>query len=866
MAHQTPLTAGSRETAPHAASDRVPFLILAALMLAFTLWFSVYSMRLHDAHLTHKADLGQMDLAIWNTTHGRPLYEVKNDQASTRLTDHAEPIFLPISLVFWLWDDVRALLVLQAAVLALGAWPIFLLARRRLRGVGFGLEAEVGGLAFAAAYLLAGALQAAAVSDFHAMPFAAPLIGWSLYAVETRRWGRFALAAILLMSVQEGTALLAAVMGLYVLLRFLPWERMRSLGLLGGRTTRPGPVDWLGLAVGAGILLLGLAWFYVATFVIIPHFAAQAYNIGQSPYAARYGELGDSFGDVIKAILTRPRLVLRIILEPLRFGYLVGLLTPVAFLALLAPEILLLSAPLLLANLLSTFAFQYSGQLHYSAPLVPYFVAAGAIGLARLLRMIRKASLRRTLLAAGLALVLAGAIGNQAYAGYTPLGREFWRLVPGGMPQITPHDRLLARFVTQIPHDAAVSATADLYPHLSHRELMYLFPWQGQATLALVDVSGTTDRHPADVLATVQKWLANGWGVVDAADGYLLLAKGRGQREIPNAFYDFARAPAAQPQYRLDITFDDAVELIGYDVLDDPKWRRTGLRYYWRARSPMTGDTRLSVQVVTPDGTVIDDTAQRPMPALTWYPPERWQPGEIVVTESKPWYMPGTWAPLITVSTAGQVLPAATGPGNPEGVVDISPEGSARLQAWQRKGGVLKAFDAPQTILPAAAKFAGDGWSVQLDGISMAKSAAPGGALPVSLQWRSKALEPPQREYTVFVHLQNAAGETVANADATPIWFTARPTSGWQAKGGAPFVSWDTHELVLPPDLPAGDYRLVAGWYYWVTGDRLPRVDAAGNPAGDEVVLGVLTVDPRAAPAADLSCLLVPQSCASQEP
>ena len=117
---------------PLVALVRRPAFWVWVLILIFTVWFSAYSIRLHDAHLTYKADLGQMDLAIWNTSQGRLLQEIKGETVSTRLTDHVEPIFLPVSALFWLWDDVRALLILQAAALALGAWPIYLLARRRI--------------------------------------------------------------------------------------------------------------------------------------------------------------------------------------------------------------------------------------------------------------------------------------------------------------------------------------------------------------------------------------------------------------------------------------------------------------------------------------------------------------------------------------------------------------------------------------------------------------------------------------------------------------------------------------------------------------------------------------------------------------
>ena len=337
---------------------------------------------------------------------------------------------------------------------------------------------------------------------------------------------------------------------------------------------KPPERPYAGVIAGSVVALLGLAWFYVATFVIIPAFAAQAYAIGQTPYAARYGELGDTFGDVLKAMLVRPDVVLRIVIQPLRLRYLFGLLAPVAFLPLLAPEFLLLSAPLLLANLLSSFPFQYSGELHYSAPLAPFFVAAGAAGLGRWLQR-NRASVsswrlpdritRRVPAGAALALLLAlgcagvGTLGWQIAAGYTPIGREFWRSTPGGWPAVTAHQRLLARFIARIPPDAAVSATTDLYPHVSHRERLYQFPRLGDATWALVDVTGTTDRHPADVRAAIRADVGGRLGCRRCC-GWLPAAGSRPREALicRTAFYDFARAPAAQPRLPFEVTYGDS--------------------------------------------------------------------------------------------------------------------------------------------------------------------------------------------------------------------------------------------------------------------------------------------------------------------
>ncbi|MEZ4559213.1 MAG: DUF2079 domain-containing protein [Caldilineaceae bacterium] len=80
---------------------------------------------------THKADLGQIDQAVWNSSHGRFVEQTDNGYIATRMTDHVEPILALISPVFWLWNDVRALLLVQVLFVAAGAWLVYLLSMRQ---------------------------------------------------------------------------------------------------------------------------------------------------------------------------------------------------------------------------------------------------------------------------------------------------------------------------------------------------------------------------------------------------------------------------------------------------------------------------------------------------------------------------------------------------------------------------------------------------------------------------------------------------------------------------------------------------------------------------------------------------------------
>ena len=101
-------------------------LTLLLLTLLYVVLFTRMAFDLHAGMRTHKADLGQIDQAIWNSSRGHFLEQTDNGFIATRLTDHVEPILVLISPVLWLWDDVRALLLLQVIFVAIGALPLYL--------------------------------------------------------------------------------------------------------------------------------------------------------------------------------------------------------------------------------------------------------------------------------------------------------------------------------------------------------------------------------------------------------------------------------------------------------------------------------------------------------------------------------------------------------------------------------------------------------------------------------------------------------------------------------------------------------------------------------------------------------------------
>ncbi len=134
-------------------------------------------------------------------------------------------------------------------------------------------------------------------------------------------------------------------------------------------------------------------------------------------------------------------------------------------------------------------------------------------------------------------------------------------------------------------------------------------------------------------------------------------------------------------------------------------------------------------------------------------------------------------------------------------------------------------IDEP-TIL--ARKFADE---ITLHAVALgAAKLAPGDVLPVELRW--SALAAPGGRYKVFLQLLNSDGALVAQRDSEPVGGSSKTTT-WQP--GDSIV--DNHGLLIPADLPAGEYRLIAGLYD--INDPAARLPAGEN---NYVELGTIEV------------------------
>ncbi len=801
---------------------------LILLMAGYTAFFSLQLFLHYYSFGSRALDLGNMNQAIWNTWQGRPFHQTNQPGATNRLSLHVEPILLPISLLYYLYPGPETLFVLQSLIVALGAILVFALTRYKLHSDGLALI-------FALVYLMFPAIQGATLLDFHAVTLAPTFLLAAFYFMETRRPAWFALFAVLAIACKEDMTLLVLMMGLYALLV----NRQYRLG---------------GLTIAAC-----LAWVYVAVFIIPPAFAGT-----ENIHWNRYSHLGDSPARIVLNFFIQPQLALTHLQEVGALEYLRLLLAPTAYTALFSPLTLLLLLPSLGINLFSSSPpMQRVNSLIYAAPLVPAVIISSIYGVYFLKRFYVQ-TFKPFNVIIGVLLLTATFIYHWNY-GYLPGGGQF-----RGWEEVTDHQRRLPRLLAQIPPEAAVSAHDRLNPHVSGRETLYIFDRLEEADHIALDVTEDSwPLHPVELRQRVTDYLRGGFGVVDAFDGYLLLAKNRPNlpTQLPDEFYDFARVsdPAAfQPDYPVEVVFDGKLKLLGYDLdYGAHEARLPVITMYWQALEPLTEDYTLWPFFIDREGRVIEDTSQRPLVTPLWYPPSRWSPDEIILTRTLPWDLGDAFTLAVGVveerEEQGSGGAGEQGSGGDEAVGWANTEQRLKVtkadellplyegQTWARLGAferVGRQEYAPVTFpansppsQPRQVTF----WDlIDLLGIDLpANSLRPGDALPLTLHWQSRA--PLTVDLKSFAHLLDAQGHTVAQLDWTPQDNLGyRPTTSWRP--GQALV--DRQTLPLPPDLPPGSYQLVVGWYYPVTGQRLP-VTANDSPgeSGETVSVGVVRVE-----------------------
>ncbi len=726
--------------------------LLIALVVAYALIFSALSALSHFSFNNAGYDLAIFDQAVWSSLCGRLLENTILPDARLLIGQRFSPILLAFVPLYAVWSDPTVLTTVQTLGIALGAFPLYWFARRR---IGYAL-----GLVIVASYLVFPAVQYANLFEFHEVVLAIPLLSFAAFFLLREKYAPLLVCLGLTLLVKEEMAFVVSMFGLYAMV----FTRQR----------------WLGF----GLTMFGMIWAFVLLQYALPFFRGTEgqgyYYFGHGTLGGaheRYGYLGSSLDEIVVTLVTRPLYVLQHILIPPKIEFVLLLLVPLALLPLLGPEIATLTLPTLAICVLSDLHLNYSIRYHYTAALLPFLFYATVVGVERILRWrTRSGDARRARgIAVGTMLLVAGALGYYLYAP-GPLARNF----DASRYALDANTAAGHTLLQTIPADAIVATQTELLPHLAERRSVYeftvpQFPWQVEYAVAK-----TTGTWFPRYKPFWDKYLDSGYLGIVAQSGSFLLAR--------------RLSPAQTPQ----IEFDKRIVLSRVAVVASAS-PRGGQPIYipveWYAQKDVHNHYIVQMHLTDAQGHIWarDDRE----PCYAFCPTSRWRFGQFV-TDYYILQVPPTAPSGDYKITAALYDPANSRRADARDAVGRSLDEIVigTIHITKDKSSVTASqlsIEQPLFVDMREMRFLGY--------VPPRATITPGELLQVGLYWRARGK--PQGDYVVAVQLRDAAGHVAFEHASRPANGTY-PTTAWDA--GEVLLDW--HDFTLPNDLAAGEYAI----------------------------------------------------------
>jgi len=397
--------------------------LVGAATVMTALAYSILLLHRHAMFGTQIFDLGIFDQGVWLLSRFKEPFVTF--RGLNLFADHSSWILFLITPLYWIWSDVRVLLLLTVLAVTAGGPLVYAIARTE------GIRKPLA-TALAVAYLLHPAAAWNMWDAFHPEVLAIPLL-LAAYLFASRKSMKLAAVALLLtLLVKEDAALVVVPFALYLGWRFKAWRMS-------------------GVVMTLAVLLFIFNFEYV-----LPHFSPT----GTLIYTSRYGDFGNGLPEIVWNVVTSPGEVISILATPTKLIYLSAMILPM-FLALLAPELLVVAAPITLANLLSQHGYQSQIKYHYTVYLLAIVALAAIRGASR----IDREPLTRFAIPA---VLIAGIVGVVAAGPLPGTPRGEWGGTTGDPAAIN-------EALAMIPDDAPLSADWFIGPHVGHRDVVYMY-------------------------------------------------------------------------------------------------------------------------------------------------------------------------------------------------------------------------------------------------------------------------------------------------------------------------------------------------------------------------------------------------------
>ncbi len=434
------------------------------LITLYVLVFGAVVVMRHYHFETQVWDLGIFAHSFWNAVQGRGLINTM-EQVQNHLGVHFSPFLFLLVPGYAFFQVLSAdagpyyLLITQTLALALGAWPLFLLAKKILAE-----QQKTAWWAFALvmAYLLYPSLHWLNLFDFHEAAFFVPTLLGALYFLEAKRWAWAGVFLVAAAAVKEDMVLGVLFVGLFVLAQAV--ARRPTIPNLPVRRRA-------GVQAGITVVTSAAVYFLLVVKVFMPAAGGELFRID------RYANLGETPLVMVANVVKHPLLIPETVFTPQKARYVFWLLLPLLFLPLFSWRPVLLLIPGLAENLLTNYPFQFSSLYHYDAILIPGIFLAAVYGIrSALTRWPDKETYVRG------AFMCAVLVGFVFRSPLNPLS------FPISYFKTTPRETAYRNMVRLVPPQVSVAAHTNFIPHLTNRREVYFAGFEKKrADIVLLD-------------------------------------------------------------------------------------------------------------------------------------------------------------------------------------------------------------------------------------------------------------------------------------------------------------------------------------------------------------------------------------------
>ena len=367
---------------------------------------------------------------------GLPMTTLERDGWLSHFDVHVSPIYYLMLPFYMLVPHPATLQVLQAAVMASAAIPMWKIGKHH--GLS-GLQRTL----LCAVLMVYPAFSGGASYDLHENCFLTPLLLWMFYGIDKKNAAVTAVAAVLTLMVKEDAAVYVAVVALWLLLKNL--VRLKN-------------ADKWSLITGVVLMAGALGWFAATT----SYLASSGDGVMTYRYKNFFFEDSTSLVTVVKAVLLNPMKAVFECVDAEKLKYIGQTMLPLLGLPLLTRryERFVLLIPYILINLMSDYVYQHDIMFQYNFGSIAFLMYLTAVNLSELkLQWLR-----------------IGALALAVMLGTVCVYQEVWPIAKTPVKYARDYKAYYQRVqeaLDTIPDDASVAASAYYTVPLSQRETVY---------------------------------------------------------------------------------------------------------------------------------------------------------------------------------------------------------------------------------------------------------------------------------------------------------------------------------------------------------------------------------------------------------